>query len=137
VIAHEMGHIEHRDVVSRMMKEIGLTVFFSVLLKQNQNVITQVGKSVLSTAFDRNQEALADEFAFKLLSESGIKPTVLATFFQRLMKQNDSSNSKLELIMTHPLDSKRIKAASDYKIPKYFREKKINEQNWKKIKQAI
>lgn len=122
VIAHEMGHVENRDVIYKLAKEIGITVVLAVILNTDNSVITDVSRMIVSGVFSREQEALADRFAFGLMADSGIKPSSLASFFMRLKKEKGSFDERLEFFMTHPHDSKRITASLEYKLPDDFKE---------------
>ncbi|RLE05588.1 MAG: hypothetical protein DRJ13_01770 [Bacteroidetes bacterium] len=80
VIAHEMGHVEERHVVSRLIKELGI----EILTSGDQYVIGEVSDLLTSTSFDRKQEEEADLFAAKLLETASIEPRSLATLFRKL-----------------------------------------------------
>jgi predicted Zn-dependent protease len=70
VIAHELGHVEERHVVDRLVKELGVAILFTVLGGGDAVLLNEVGRTALSTAFDRNQEEEADASAAIPPSES-------------------------------------------------------------------
>ncbi len=121
VIAHEIGHIENRHLISRLIKKLGI----SILISGDSSVLEEVSQTAISTVFDRKQEEEADQFAFELLEKSGISPRVVAKLFRKLENEGLSYNKNLELLMTHPHHDDRIKASLSYKMDSTFVEKKI------------
>lgn len=112
VMAHEMGHVEERHVLSRLIKEIGL----DLLTSGDQFVLGEVTGLLTSTSFDRKQEEEADLFAAELLEQSNIEPRTLATFFRKLEEEADNELMKhFEIISTHPNFSSRIREALSYR----------------------
>ncbi|MCK4750793.1 MAG: M48 family metallopeptidase [Bacteroidales bacterium] len=111
VMAHEMGHVEERHVVSRLVKELGI----EILTSGDLYVIGNVTGLLTSTSFDRKQEEEADLFAAELLEKSAIEPRTLATLFRRLEDESDNELMKhFEIISTHPNFRSRIREALSY-----------------------
>lgn len=112
VMAHEMGHVEERHVVSRLIKELGI----DILTSGDQYVLGEVTGLLTSTSFDRKQEEEADHFAAELLERSDIEPRTLATLFRKLEEEMDNELMKhFEIISTHPNFSSRIRDALSYR----------------------
>ena len=123
VIAHEMGHVEERHVVSRLIKELGI----EILTSGDQYVIGEVSRLLTSTSFDRKQEEEADLFAAKLLESSSIEPRTLATFFRKLEEEMDNELMQhFEIISTHPNFRSRIREALSFKPAKDFEAEAID-----------
>lgn len=137
VIAHEMGHVEKHHVVYRIMKELGVSLLVSLIISSDKSVVRQLAQMLLSTAFDREQETEADNYGLSLLQKSGIRPSVMAAFFMRLNDKKFSYDEKLELLMTHPHDKKRIQNALDFHLEKSFVEKPFTDIDWKKVKEEV
>ncbi len=100
VLAHEIGHIEHRHVIRKLVKELGIAIVFGVLTGDNGEFVSDMSRAMLSTGFDRGQEADADNFAFDLLTKVNLKPTHIATFFRRL-KRKDTMYQRLWSYFLH------------------------------------
>jgi beta-barrel assembly-enhancing protease len=107
VLAHEIGHAENRHVVSRLGKELGLTVLFTAVSGGNGEVFQAIYKQIVSTYFDREQEIESDDFAFDLLVKSKIDPIALSNFFSRLSKKEPEFLKHLEVLNTHPNSEER------------------------------
>lgn len=130
VMAHEMGHVEKRHVVSRLIKDLGI----EILTAGDPYVIGEVSTILTSTGFDRRQEEEADRFAAELLEASAIEPRTLATLFRRL--DEESGNELLqhfEIISTHPNFPSRIREALSHSPEEGFQPEPI-ELDWEKIK---
>lgn len=136
VLAHEMGHIEHRHVLRRVVKELGIAIVFGIIAGEHGELLRQLGSDLLSKAFDRSQEEDADEFAFELLTKAKLKTTHLATFFKRLKKLEFSGSEHLELFNTHPNTSSRIQKALAYEPQIEFEEEPF-EFDLKEVKKII
>lgn len=132
VIAHEIGHVEKRHVISRIIKELGL----SILLNGDSMVLCEVFKYATSTAFSRQQESEADDFSLKLMEKSRIHPIVMATIFRKFKEKIRDYPDNLEILSTHPNINSRIKAAMNYKVKKNFKSNEF-ELDWERIKEVI
>ncbi len=136
VVAHEIGHVELRHVVKKLIKELGLTILLSVFTGNDPVLIHEIGKIASSTVFDRRQEKKADEYALELLTKSGINPRIMASFFRRLSKEYGDIHESLEFLSTHPNNNSRIKNALQYKLPEDFEEKKLP-VDWERVKASL
>ncbi len=128
IMAHEIGHVENRHIISKLIKEIGI----SILLSGDKSLIREISKTTTSTAFDRKQEKEADQYALDLLYRSGINPKIMAELFRRIDRELGSFDKKAEILMTHPHNNSRIKSALEYKIEDDFKEIEFN-LDWDKI----
>lgn len=111
VIAHEIGHVEKRHVLNRIVKEVGL----SLLLSNDKFVGSEVARMLLSQKYNRNQEEEADRFSCFLLQEMGMEPRTLATFLRKLNDSESGNLENFEIISSHPNITKRIKNILEFK----------------------
>lgn len=137
VLSHEIGHVEKRHLVYRIMKEVGVSVLVSIITSSDKSIVRQLMQMLLSPAFDRDQETEADNFGLTLLQKTGVSPAAQAAFFMRLNNKKFSNDEKLELLMTHPHDKKRIQNALDFPRGKSFVEKPFAGIDWEKVKKEI
>lgn len=82
VLAHEMGHVRHRDVLESLLRHIGL----SVLLGGLDGQVGGYTNALLASAYSRDAEARADGFAIDALGRAHVSPAPIAQFFTRLSK---------------------------------------------------
>jgi len=136
VLSHEIGHVEKRHVMSKLVKEFGVTLLFSILAGGDAVILAELAKTALSTVFDRRQETEADTYAFELMVKSGISPTAMASFFRRVKREHGAYDQSLEILMTHPHYNARIKASIEYEVPESFSTKDF-ELDWDKVRSSL
>lgn len=116
VVAHEIGHVEHRDVVTQQQRlqgaNIGLALA-SVLLGQQPGALAQTAINVGGTAvfarYSRQDESNADAAAVKLTNAAGISPEGLVNFFRKLLQMRQSQPGLFDQwFATHPTEEQRI-----------------------------
>lgn len=106
VLAHEAGHIVERHLISRLIKEIGI----SILNSDDNFVIGEITKGIISSGYDRKQEEEADLFSCNLLNKAGMEPRILASFLRRLKEsENQDLFKNFEIFSSHPDIDKRIR----------------------------
>lgn len=123
VICHEIGHIEKRHVVTRLIKDVGLD-----LLTSNDPFVTgEIAKGIVSSGYNRKQEEDADLFACKLMLKNEMEPRILAHLFRKLKEEEKSGfYSQFEIISSHPNLDSRIKSILSFNVPEGF----IPSQSW-------
>lgn len=131
VLAHEMGHIERRHVVNKLVKEIGITLLFSVLSGNDPVLISEIMESLLSSAFDRRQESEADNYGLKLLEKAHVQPLAMAHAFRKLKNQS-VGNYIPEVVSTHPNINARIQASINYATSENFTSE-VFDINWSQV----
>lgn len=136
VLAHEIGHAEKKHVVKKLVKELGISLLFSVLTGGDQVLLGEISRVAASTAFDRGQEGEADDYALSLMEKSKVSPTSLAVFFRRLNDKYGTYNSSMEILMTHPNNNSRIKKSLEYKPKPGFSPEEFK-LNWDSVKEQI
>lgn len=77
VLAHELGHIQHRHATRMLLRNLGM----SVLLGGSD--IGRLSDTLLSHAMSRDMEREADAFALAALARAGVSPKGLVAFFER------------------------------------------------------
>jgi beta-barrel assembly-enhancing protease len=137
VMAHEIGHMEKKHVMKKLVKEVGLEMLFAMAGGDaGFEIVRETGKTLSSTAFDRKQESEADEYAVEILAASNVDPQHLSNFFFRL-SQKHNIPSELAWISTHP-DTKE-RAADIIKKKKEFTFSKdlIVKTPWNEVKKLM
>ena len=136
VLAHEIGHAEKRHVVSKLIKQLSITVLLSSTTGGDPGLIAQVLKEIVGNSFDRDQETDADQFGLSLLEKAKISPKNLARFFERLNAKDMDYDENLEILMTHPHNNKRIEQTRRYKTKNGF-QPELFEINWEKAQESV
>ncbi len=117
VICHEIGHIEKRHVISRLIKDIGLD-----LLTSNDPFVTgEIAKTIVSSGYNRQQEEEADWFACELMVKNLLEPRVLAKLFRKLKEEGKGGlYDQFEIISSHPNLDSRIRRILAFELPENF-----------------
>jgi len=108
VLAHEFGHISHRDGVRRLIRDGGSAFLVGLLLGD----ITGAGaalftaRSLLSAAYSRDIEAGADAFAVTVMHRLGRPTAPLGALLLRLAGPGEEQFSVLR---DHPLTPDRAR----------------------------
>ncbi|MBB6124491.1 M48 family metallopeptidase [Sphingobium subterraneum] len=90
VLGHELGHVRHRDTLTAMMRQLGLSV---VLGGMDGSTGSQVN-AVLGLSFSRDAEHQADLAAIDAMRASGISPVPTAAFFARMGGEEAPAKAK-------------------------------------------
>lgn len=108
VLAHEIGHVRHRDVLESLLRHVGL----SVLLGGLDGQVGGYTNALLSSAYSRDAETRADSYAIDALASGRVSPEPLARFFRRLSR-NDGPASGVTRVATyfssHPVSGDRAR----------------------------
>lgn len=140
VISHELAHIQLRHVMKKLIKEIGLSVLISIATGTGDvAVITDIVKTLTSTAFDRNLEKQADLKAIDYMINASIDPLPMADFMERLAEKEKAPGAEyLSWMSTHPESADRaayIRAYAGTKVQE--KKKKISISTWNSVKKAV
>jgi len=115
VIGHEMAHADRRHSTTQLTKTYGVATLLSVLLGEDNELISNVLTSLVALKFSRNDESDADEQSVIYLCETQYAANGAASFFEKLEEQG--SINPPEFLSTHPSHDTRIAdihmAASD------------------------
>jgi len=123
IVAHEMGHVEHRHVLKKLSRDLGVAVLVLISSGGDPSVLAEVVKHTVSTSFSRSHEEEADRFGLELSEKSHLSPNKMTTVFIRLKTYTKENSMELpEFFSTHPDLSQRITNAAEYKVEEGFTE---------------
>jgi beta-barrel assembly-enhancing protease len=120
VLAHEIGHVEHRHGVAQMERmqraNIGLTAAYILLGRAPTGVeqaAIEIGGTAVFASYSRGAELEADASAVPMLIAARINPNGLVTMFQKLLEDQQRRPSTVEQwFSTHPTTQDRINEVS-------------------------
>ncbi|WP_020184388.1 M48 family metallopeptidase [Methylopila sp. 73B] len=123
VLAHEIGHVAHRDGSRRVLQASGLSFLFGFVLGDfSGGAATIFVARVLSEAsYSRAAESGADLYAVRLMRGIGADPRALGTMLDRLVAESKSEDgaevekdrdgrSALDYLSSHPAVAERRRA---------------------------
>ena len=140
VIAHELGHIELRHVMKKLMKELGLTMLLSAAGGSGgPEMMRETAKVLSSRAFDRSFEKEADLMAREYLIASEIDPEPFSHFLYRLGDEMGDMPDYFTWMSTHPEPKERAHyLAESYSIQDSNSFSKVlHADNWDSIQNWI
>lgn len=109
VIAHEIGHVAHRDGTRSVLRAAGLSFLFGMLLGDftGGGVVVIAAKTVLQSATSREVEAAADLFAVKLMAKIGGDGRALGVILARI---GGATEPGMKILLDHPETKARVDA---------------------------
>ena len=120
VMAHEISHGEHKDIVNGLKKQVGLSTAVSLAAGGGGNaaILSNIaGNYMENQVFTMGQEKAADELGFKILSESPYNVGAAAASMAVLRnKYGDLYREGLNQVFSpnnHPKTSSRVKDSID------------------------
>lgn len=117
VLAHELGHVHHRHGLDLMVRASLISALVGVVLGDASGFVATVPATLATQAYSRDAERAADAFAAQLLDRSGVSPSVMVAFFERMRQQEqadqddggDDSAALPIAISSHPDHAERIR----------------------------
>jgi predicted Zn-dependent protease len=137
VMAHELGHLIHRDAIKAVSRQIGLALLLSLIGGGDVEVLVQrVLGQVIGQKFSRDVEARADQFALELLRRSGLNPTALGDALSRLGGDSQSSGL-MKYLDSHPDIESRVQKAYQAGADWEGSPRALSEVDWTVIREAL
>ncbi len=140
IIAHELGHVVHRDSMNLLMRNFTLSFLLNLVGGgRSPQLADEIIRDLINSSYSREQEQSADSFAMELLTKAGINPLHMAHMFEKFEKMSGSQSGMLKYLSTHPsLDSRRKRALeSAAEFVKTQAEEKKFTIDWNKVKKAL
>jgi Zn-dependent protease with chaperone function len=109
VIAHEMGHIAHRDGVRAVIQAAGLSFLFGMLIGDfsGGGAAVIAMRTVLQSSYSRDTEAAADAFGAELMAKLERDPRALGAILTRIA---GTPGPMTKILLSHPEARERAAA---------------------------
>ena len=113
VLAHEIGHVVHRDPTRLALRSAGSAGILSLALGDATGgaFAAVMAEAALGAGHSRAAETAADGFAHEMLTAAGLPPEALGALFTRLEEIAPDTDGVLRHFMSHPALAERIAAA--------------------------
>jgi Zn-dependent protease with chaperone function len=107
VLAHEMGHVAHRDGTRTVLQAAGLSFLFGMMLGDfvGGGAVVIAAKTVLRSSYSRQVEAQADAYSVALMRRVGGDPRALAVILARVTTDKDEG---IKILNDHPDTKDRV-----------------------------
>jgi len=106
VLAHEIGHVRHHDVMESLLRQLGL----SVLLGGLDGKVGGYTNTLLAATYSRDAESRADGYALDTLNRAAVSPEPMAQLFRRLSggeMKGEGAARIMTYFSTHPMSADR------------------------------
>lgn len=134
VLAHEMAHVIYRHGTEALIKDVGLSFVFGLLLgDQGDGFLAGLGRNIVGLSYSRDAEAEADFGALTMLESAGLSGDGLALFFSRLAEQEGDLTDALTFLSTHPSSAARSDAAAARAVKG---EPGLSDADWAALREA-
>ncbi|EKD71014.1 MAG: hypothetical protein ACD_46C00297G0001 [uncultured bacterium] len=110
VIAHEIGHVQHRDIFRAFVAKFFTYEAVHLVFQGEVDSSSYWTKFFLDMGFSRKQEARADEAGLLRLQKAHVDNSGLRDFFQRM----EAMDNWPSFISDHPSDSDRLVKVEKY-----------------------
>ena len=109
VIAHEIGHVAHRDGTRSLLQAAGLSFLFGMLLGDftGGGLVVIAARTVVQSAYSRDVEEAADRYSVGLMTRAEGDPRALATILGRIA---GTAAPGSKILLDHPLTKDRVAA---------------------------
>jgi Zn-dependent protease with chaperone function len=109
VLAHEIGHVAHRDGTRTVLEAAGLSFMFGMMLGDfvGGGAVVIAARTVVRSSYSRQVEAAADNYSVGLMSKVGGDQRALATILARIASDK---NEGPKILSDHPETKDRIVA---------------------------
>jgi len=107
VIAHEIGHVSHRDGTRSALESAGLSLLFGMLLGDftGGGAVAVASRMVLQSSYSREVEAAADAYSVFLMQRAGGNPHALGTILARI---GGATEPAMKILLDHPETKARV-----------------------------
>ena len=117
VLAHELGHVAHRDGLRLLIENGGTSYLLGLLFGDvsGAGAVLMAGRSLIQSHYSREAEANADLFARELMVALGRSPRPLGDLLVRIT--GTSKPGPLSIFASHPLTADRQAALEKADAP--------------------
>ncbi len=134
VLAHEIGHVRHRDTITALVRQLGL----SVVLGGFNGQVGGAVNGLLAMSYSREAESAADQYSIEMMRKADISPLPTAAFFAKLSKLSggDAVERSTSWMGSHPVSSERKAAFERSAIPGHQYRPSLSATEWNALVNA-
>jgi predicted Zn-dependent protease len=110
VLAHEIGHVAHRDGLRKVIQTSGSAFLLGLLFGDvtGAGALIFLGRALIDSSYSRNAEMIADRYAADIMLSLGRSPKPMGAFLLRVT--GGQKNDPLPFLASHPVSEDRLKA---------------------------
>jgi len=132
VIAHELGHVAHRDGTRAILQAAGLSLVFGMLLGDfvGGGAVVIAAESLLKSRYSRDKEAAADDYAVKTMLSLDADARALGGFLARIA----GTSGKGSIFLDHPATQDRVARINAMAPPQKGGARLLDAADWAALK---
>lgn len=132
VIAHELGHVAHRDGTRAILQGAGLSLVFGMLLGDfvGGGAVVIAAESLLKSAYSRDKEAAADDYAVKTMLAVDADARAFGEFLARIA----GKTGKGSIFLDHPATQDRVARINAMAPPQKGDARLLDAAEWAALK---
>jgi Zn-dependent protease with chaperone function len=140
VLAHEMGHVAHRDGLRKMIQAGGTSYLLGLLLGDvtGGGAMVIVSRYLVDSAHSREAETAADDFAGRSMIALGRPAYPMALLLKRIEDEHEDDDGNdfnvPAFLSTHPITDQRLKAL-EKQVPPRPGEPLLDQEQWRALKE--
>jgi len=132
VIAHELGHVAHRDGTRALLQAAGLSVVFGILLGDfvGGSAVVIAAETLLKSAYSRDKEAAADDYAVRTMLSLDADARALGGFLARIAGKKGEGS----IFLDHPATEDRVARINAIAPPQSGGARLLDAAEWAALK---
>lgn len=136
VLAHEIGHVESRDVTRNALRVAGSAGIISMVFGDftGGSAAVIVAEQLLNASYTREAEAEADAYAHAMLDAADVSTDGMAGFFDSLSGLERKGPKLPEYFASHPATESRADAARDFSRQQGSTSQVISDYQWRALR---
>jgi Zn-dependent protease with chaperone function len=117
VLAHEFGHVAHRDGLRRLIRDSGTSFLIGLMFGDvtGAGAVLMAGRTLLSASYSRADEERADAFAISVMHRLGRPAAPLGSLLHRIT--GSAEDMVPSILNDHPLTADRAARLEAEDIP--------------------
>ena len=110
VLAHELGHVKHRDHLRQLIQTGGTSFLFGLLFGDvsGAGAVIFASRTLLNASYTREAEQNADDFAVDVMHKLGRSPKPMGDLLLRVT--GTQANKSYTILASHPMTELRREA---------------------------
>lgn len=105
VLAHEVGHVQHRHSVRKIARAAGLGILVTIFLGDSSSLLEELaatGAAVAELSYSREFETEADRVSADIMRKLGRDPEGMITLLRRVLENCGEDCEETGLLSSHP-----------------------------------
>jgi len=146
VMLHEIGHLQHRHSLRRVIQGFSLALFVAVItgdVSTSSALITGLPVLLVESGYSRDMETEADTFALKYMFQHAIDPTYFSTMMEKLQVSHTNSfrqcteqTANIQECLRKAIDTNQDIAQKKSDVRQYFGSHPLTEERIIRFKNA-